>query len=374
MIEDEEGFRYSIIDKNKCIECRKCIGVCQIHQETNKNNFNESKYFSAQHKNDEIIMESSSGGVFSALANIILEQGGVVYGCIYDENMKAIQVEIEILDDLKLMRGSKYVQSDMLNCHIQVKKQLDEGRYVLFTGTSCQVASIKAFIGREYENLLLVEILCHGVPSPKLFKDYIDYLQGKHKGKVINYEFRNKKRDGWGSEHRSYYEVEKGNKIKGYRPILPAYFCAFFYGINLRPSCYECKHATLKRSSDITLGDFWGYWKKYKRNFPKGISVIGINSMKGMEFIDKLSKVMIIENISFEEATASNTNFTKPVNRPANRDDFYRRLSGKKYSEINKIVFLDHRNWKNVFKSIYGRFIPQNIRKYRHFIQDKMKI
>lgn len=363
---DEEGFKYPSIDNSKCVECRKCINVCPINQTTNDGSFKESQYYSAQHKDDEVIMESSSGGVFSALANIVLKQGGVVYGCAYNENMHAVHIGIEESAELKRLRGSKYVQSDMQGCYSQIKRQLDEKRSILFTGTACQVAGLKTFLGKEYENILLVDVLCHGVPSPMLFENYNKYLDKKHRGKVVNYEFRNKKKNGWGSEHRSYYEVEKNGKITGHRPILPAYFCAFFWGLNLRPSCYECQYAVPKRNSDITMGDFWGFYNTYKKYFPKGISVMSINTFKGEKVKNLLTANMELLPITFEQATKTNTNFTRSVTKPKVRDEFYRKLRDKPYKAINRMVFLNC-GYRKLFTSIYGRFVPSGVRRIIKF-------
>jgi NAD-dependent dihydropyrimidine dehydrogenase PreA subunit len=364
MIADEEGFKYPVIDHKNCLKCLKCIKVCPMHHSKNDDHSDISQYYTAQHKDDQIIMESTSGGVFSALADAFLAQGGIVYGCVYNETMQAIHIGSEKSHDLRRMRGSKYVQSDMQDCYVQIKKQLNEGKNILFTGTPCQVAAVKTFLGKNYDNLLLVEVLCHGVPSPKLFASYIAYLENKHHGKVVNYEFRNKKIHGWGSEHRSYYEIARNGKIERYRPLLTtAYSAAFYWGINLRPSCYECPYATPKRISDITIGDFWGFWRTYKRHFPKGISIVALNSQKGKMQFNLLSQVMVLDPVTFEQAAFRNAPFIKPVTISSIRNRFYQQIEGKKYQTINRLLFLNYKYSKRLTKSIYRRFISTTFKR-----------
>lgn len=366
MVFDEEGFRYPQISHEKCTQCNKCISVCPINKDKLTTNYGKPIFYTAISKSKETLKESSSGGVFSILAEHIILQGGFVYGCIIDENMKVKHIGTNSIDEIKRMRGSKYVQSDINKCYFEIKKHLVSGKKVLFSGTPCQISGLKHYLSIDYSNLLLVEVVCHGVPSPVLFGKHICYLNKKHKGKVVHYEFRSKKKFGWGSENRTYYEVSKNGKIKGFHPVFAEYFSAFFYGLSLRPACYKCKYSTPKRAGDLTLGDFWGYWAKYKKYFPQGISVVGINNNKGKEIFDEVSSRMEIDEISYSEATKTNIHFFKPMDWMKEREDFYTNNNKYGYENIYKQIFVRYSKKINIIRTLYGRFIPA---KARHTLQ-----
>lgn len=281
MYEDREGFLYPEIKKELCIDCQICTKRCPILSE--KISFNvadEAKYYAAIAKDKDLLSKASSGGVFGVLAKYIVNQGGVICGCSYNENLEAEHVVLDNLEHIEKLYGSKYVQSNIQKSYIKVKNLLLTGRKVMFTGTACQVAAIKSYLGRDYENLYTVDILCHGVPSPGLFRSFLNFLTKKTKNRIVDVKFRDKSKHGWGSEHRTSVTLENGKKIW---PFMPAYFSAFFYGLSLRESCYQCKFAGVNRISDMTIGDYWGSWKKYGKRFKEGISVISINSIKGRE-------------------------------------------------------------------------------------------
>ena len=252
MRSDEEGFLFPVIDMDKCIDCGLCYRKCPVNRQSVTNNKNFPKYYASAISDTKELLECSSGGTFIELAKYVLSQGGYVCGCVFDEHMRAVHKCTNSLEEVRRMRGSKYVQSSIEKAFPQVKDLIDDGKIVLFTGTACQIAAVKGFV-KSTEKLFLVDILCHGVPSPLFFEKYVEFLGKKHKGRVVNLEFRNKKKLGWGSEHRTYYEVERNGVVRGYRPVLPAYFCSFFWGTNLRESCYNCKFAGPDRISDITI-------------------------------------------------------------------------------------------------------------------------
>ena len=291
MRSDEEGFLFPVIDMDKCIDCGLCYRKCPVNRQSVTNNKNFPKYYASAISDTKELLECSSGGAFIGLAKYVLSHGGYVCGCVFDEHMRAVHKCTNSLEEVRRMRGSKYVQSSIEKAFPQVKDLIDDGKIVLFTGTACQIAAVKGFV-KSTEKLFLVDILCHGVPSPLFFEKYVEFLGKKHKGRVVNLEFRNKKKLGWGSEHRTYYEVERNGVVRGYRPVLPAYFCSFFWGTNLRESCYNCKFAGPDRISDITIGDFWGYWSYYHRNFPEGISIASVNTPKGELLFDEVKDKM----------------------------------------------------------------------------------
>lgn len=363
---DEEGFLVPRIDLENCINCGLCYKKCPINDLIVKDI--EPIYFATAIKDKEKLLNSSSGGLFIAFAEYVISEGGFVCGCVYDEKMVATHICTNSLSEIKKMMGSKYVQSSIYKVLPQIKEKLSQGYKVLFTGTACQIASVKNFVN-NHENLLLVDILCHGVPSPLFFKKYVEFLEKKHNGKIVNVEFRNKKKLGWGSEHRTYYEFEKNNIIHGRYPSLPAYFCSFFYGTNLRESCYRCRYAGRNRISDITIGDFWGYYAYYKRNFPEGISIASVNTAKGLQLFDSIkSYFSICDRLSEDTAKGTNTNFYYPTKRPKSRSEFYKGIKEKKYKDYIWKIYLDINTRKKFLVSVYGRFMPNWVKEIRRKI------
>ncbi len=365
---DREGFYVPVVNAEACIDCGICLKICPTtdaasplyHQE-------ERTYFCGTISDQDMLIKSSSGGVFGVLAEYIRKENGCVCGCVYDENMEPVHVLTDNRAQIEKMYGSKYVQSRSYQCFAEIKQKLDEGNKVLFTGTACQIAAIRLYLGKEYEHLFCVEILCHGVPSPKLFGLYVKYLEKKLHGKIENIQFRNKEKDGWGSEHKTcvIYTDKKGN-VKKYRPLLPAYFSAFFYGVNLRESCYGCRFAQSERVADLTIGDFWGSWSKYHKRFDEGISVIGVNSEKGKQLLEAVKpQFAFYEKLTEKEAVKSNDNFEHPISRPPERNGFYSDLN-RGYAGLWKKAYLTKTYRRKTMASIYGALVPKDIRYLRH--------
>ena len=194
MLFDDEGFWYPEIDHAKCTECGLCINACPINKDNDTDNFEKPIFYSAISKDKESLIKSSSGGVFSLLTENIFQRNGYVFGCILDNNNKAINIGINSSKEIERMRGSKYVRSEINSTYKEVKEKLKQKYPVMFTGTPCQVDGLRRYLVKKYKNLYLVEVLCHGVPSPKLFEAHIDRLENRHKGKVVNYNMRSKKK------------------------------------------------------------------------------------------------------------------------------------------------------------------------------------
>ena len=325
MQSDIEGFLVPVINKEECINCGLCYNKCPVNGKYETEN--RSRYFASAIANKKELLKSSSGGTFVLLARYILSQSGYVCGCVFDDNMKAVHICSNKVKDIYRMMGSKYVQSSLEYALLDVKRLLKDDKKVLFTGTACQIAAVKSLFPNT-ENLYLVDILCHGVPSPLFFRKYVEYLEKKHNGKLIKLEFRNKEKLGWGSEHRTYYEIECNGKIKGYRPILPAYFCSFFYGTNLRES-----------------------------------SIASINTKKGLELFEAIrSGMSFCDEIPKDKGKGTNTNFYCPTFRYASRDNFYKGMAYKKYEDFIWRIYFDKFTRKKFITSIYGRFIPQKVK------------
>lgn len=358
---NSEGFLYPIIDHDKCVDCGLCYKKCPCNGFENKGKITPN-YYAAANKNDDDLIKSSSGGLFIAIAKAVLKLDGYVCGCVFNEHMKAVHICTNDLQNVKRMMGSKYVQSTIEECLPEIKRLILAGNKVLFTGTACQNAAVKEHI-RDKENLYLIDILCHGVPSPLFFSKYVDYLQKEHGGKLTNIEFRDKKKLGWGSEHRTFYTIEKNGKGKGYTPSLPAYFCSFFWGTNLRESCYKCPFSGEERITDITIGDFWGYWSYFHKKFPKGISIASVNTQRGEELMNLIKEELdYCINIPKDQAKGTNTNFYHPTSRPKTRDSFYHDIKNRDYKDFICPVYLNKETRKKMMISIYGRYMPKFIK------------
>ncbi len=364
---DKEGFLQPRVDTETCVDCGLCYKMCPCNEEQLPDV--KSIYFASAIKDKDRLQKSSSGGNFIALASSFIEQDGYVCGCVFNEKMLAEHICTNQLDEVNQMMGSKYVQSSITSCLPVVKQLLSEGHRVLFTGTACQVAAVRKYT-RNHQNLYTVDILCHGVPSPLYLEKYKTYLEKKHGGRLVGLQFRNKEKLGWGSEHRTYYEIEKNGIRKGYRPALPAYFCAFFWSLNLRESCYNCKFAGLTRISDITIGDFWGYWAYFKKRYPEGISIASVNNEKGQWLYNLVrEKMSYCVEVPQEDAIVSNTNFYHPTVRPTTRSSFYNDIDHLSYGQMRKRVFFDKTARKKLLTSLYGRFVPNTI---KQLIRDKI--
>lgn len=316
---NEHGFAYPVINESLCTKCGRCVAVCPL-----KNKSKDStplRVIGAKNKCEDVRQSSSSGGTFFELAKQVILKGGVVYGCALNEDMVAYHVSAEDEEGLKKFKSSKYVQSDVGNVYRQVKENLNNGREVLFSGTPCQVAGLKNYLGKEYNNLLLIDLLCHGVPSPKLFKDYLEMLSKKYKGKPISVNFRQKQK-GW---KRLYFEVLFDNGKRYYEfSGYDRYMWLFLHNVSLRPACYECKFACEERQGDITLGDFWGIGKKYPElDDDKGISLILLNTKKGEEAFSKIEQNFNIFESDIETAKAGQLTLTRPSKKNDKHEEFF---------------------------------------------------
>lgn len=328
MVEDNEGFFYPQIDEEKCINCGKCKNICSNY---NDSKGNEQAYM-AINKIKEELDNSASGGMFYILAKYVIEKNGVVFGVEYGENHKVQHNYYETLEECKNFQGSKYVRSDVGNSYEKVKKFLEQDTYVLFTGTPCQCNALKVYLNKEYEKLILCDIVCHANPSQKVFNKYIEELEVKKNKKVKTVWFRSKE-NGWRNQ-TPIIEFEDGEKIEE-----NTFFKAFVSELLGRPSCHDCKFATSKRVTDFSIADFWGIEKVLPeiKNDDTGISLLTVNSEKGKKIFEEVKNNMNIINVDKE--LAFSYNHGKNVLPHKNRQKFFENLDTMPVIEnINKCL------------------------------------
>ena len=354
MKDDEKGFRYPVIDKKKCIQCDLCNKVCPII--SNKKTENNPIAYACYCKDEKIRINSSSGGMFTLIASQIINQGGLVYGASFDEKFNIKHIKVDKIEDLQKLRGSKYVQSDIGNTYKEVKKYLDENRKVLFTGTPCQIEGLKCYLQKDYENLYLQDIICHGVPSPKVWNKYKQYRKNKDKEEPNKINFRNKK-DGW-SKYYLLFDY-KNNQYKN-TSAKDLYMKTFLQNLSLRDSCYNCKFKKYNRLSDITLADFWGIDNIMpEMNDNKGTSLLIINSEKGQILFDKIKKDAKYKETNLKEAIKYNPSMIESVKDNPNREKFFNDLDNTDFEKLAK----KYLNKTNLVKRIISRLksIVRNI-------------
>ncbi len=316
---DEDGYTFPKIDNKICIDCGLCEKVCAFQNVPVSENEPIATYV-AVNKNKDILLSSSSGGLFGALASLIFEKDGVVFGCAYNNDMVPEHICVNNLTDMKKIQGSKYVHSSINHTYSEAKKYLNDDRWVLFTGTPCQIAGLKSFLGKSYGRLITADIICHGVPSAGFFKGYIKHLEEKFNGKVIDFKFRDKS-NGWGLMGKVVYK--KNNKLlkKIIVPIISYYYNYFLKGYIYRENCYECKYACGGREGDFTMGDYWGIEKAHPDIETKnGVSVLLVNSKKGMALVKDLSKYLDFKLSDFEKAREQNIQLKRPTAKSEKRE------------------------------------------------------
>ena len=365
--EDYEGFFYPVVDMSTCISCGICAKVCPVlHSE--KNDRGKTSY--AVYANDIEKREAgSSGGIFGLLAEKILDDGGRVWGAAFDYELKLVHRKADNYKELNSLLKSKYIQSDLTGVYIQIKKDISEGIKTLFCGTPCQVNALKNYIGRNSDNLITVDFVCHGVPSQNLFDKTIQWYEDKYGVKIEWFQFRYKAK---GIKHPQSFALKRKNDMRVYVGLhyqFPYYF-GFQKYITLRPSCYHCKWACGERSGDITMGDYWGVEKFVPQlNAKDGVSMILCNTKQGVNLLNILTveKKVTVHVLSFDNAVECNgcLQVASPVK--AERDDFFRHLLEWDFDKVVKIHLTPKKKW--IFDLYYG--IPKPVRYVVRKVMDK---
>jgi len=321
--EDQQGYLYPVINRDECIQCEKCIKVCNYQCGSGERT---KITFAGVVKDDSVLNNSSSGGIFAAIATEVLKRGGTVFGCsfeVYEDGLHPEHIRIEKLEDLHKLQGSKYVQSSIGITYRKVKDDLINGRFVLFSGTPCQVDGLRGFLGNKtYTSLLTMDIICHGVPSSKMFIDYLHEFEKRLKGTIVGFSFRDKM-NGWADYKGAVKYLDKNGKTrkKSLPIILSSYYKLFLTSEICRENCYSCRYAGPRRPGDITIGDFWGieyehpeylYKNGGSMDINKGISCILVNTEQGNRMIHELGISLVIMSSSFEKVARHNGQLNMP--------------------------------------------------------------
>lgn len=366
MQEDEEGFLYPVVNASLCIDCNLCQKVCpELHH---MNVRMPLHVYAAKHKDEQVRLASSSGGIFTLLAEKIIDEGGVVFGARFDARWEVVHDYTETKEGLAVFRGSKYVQSRLEDCYYKVKSFLQQDRKVMFTGTPCQIAGLKNYLRKDDDNLLTVDVVCHGVPSPKIWRMYLNEIIARKskknsvlshhsngKVKIQSIDFRSKS-SGWKKFSFVLTLSEAVADGKQNTVLLSSvfyenpYMQAFLSDLSLRPSCYACPVKAGKSGSDITIADFWGIEDVLPEfDDDRGVSLIVDFSGKGKYWLGQLNCEYVSTN--YEVAQRKNPNIMIPVEMPTYRDFFFYQFKCKHSVE---------RAWKNCSSA----FLCKRVRRF----------
>ena len=356
---DIEGFWYPEVDSEKCIDCGLCDKVCPIInvKELKKNDLPESVCYAAEHKNLEVVFDSTSGGMFSALADVMYRSKGYVGGAIFNEDFSVRQYISNDKTDLPKLRSSKYLQSNLEGFFKQVRDLVKADENVLVCGSPCQMAALRAFLRKDYSNLIIADYICRGINSPKVWRKYLDSFEERYGHKVIYCKAKSKEY-GWRnltqkvilSNGKAYYETkDQCNFTKGYLQT----------GVYCRPSCYDCKFKGYPRISDITLADFWGI-ENIDRSMEKdlGTSLVMVNSQKGKDYFEKVKQRINYIQVPFKSIEAGNRSLNLSVDSPkVDRKQFFEDLDKMSFIQIAdkyiKNPISRRKKIKNLLRGIY---------------------
>ena len=343
MLPNKEGFLEAFIDEKKCVSCGRCQSVCPAMNEP-LTNINQDMY--AFKATDDLRKQSASGGAFAAMSKVVIDEGGSVWGAAQNSQFIVEHQKCENFDNIYELQGTKYVQSSLEKCYCELEKDLRSGRKVLFSGTPCQVEAIKRFVQMKKlseENLYLVDIICHGVPSPKVYSEFINWLSEKKESEVVKYSFRNKEISWRGNS--CLVELKNGKKLCN--DLYASSFMNLYYSNYItRESCYSCKYATIARTSDITIGDYWGI-ENLASNFEDalGVSVVLVNTEQGRQLFKKTKGKIHIGDIT----TLKQPQLTHGCERPVDRTVFWTRYQEKGIGEMLRLYGGIRRNFLKEF-------------------------
>lgn len=359
LVENREGFLAPAVNQALCKECGLCEKACPILKDPKFEKLSEPGVYACWSHDREVREQSSSGGIFSLIAKEVLEEGGVVFGAAFDETFGVQHTYIESYDQIDSLRRSKYVQSRTGNSFKEAETFLKAGRRVLYVGTPCQVAGLIGYLGKPYENLITCNFVCYGVPSPKVWRNYLTYRTGNKKLKGLS--FRDKKHSGW-KQYTLRMDYEDGTSyIK--KANDDAYFIGFGRSLFSRLSCFDCRFRYSNTKADITLADFWGVEKlegiEIKED--KGVSLVLTNTPQGEAWIQRISDRMFIQRRTFQEAASSNPKLVSSPKLPPNRAKFFNDLNSQ--VDFDKLVkrYMSNTGLKSELKKIIKNVLGEEM-------------
>ncbi len=363
MLEDSEGFLYPKVDADSCIECGLCEKVCPVINQAEPQT--PLHTYAAKSRNLEVISKSSSGGVFSLLAERVIEKGGVVFGAKFSAEWEVIHASAQGVDEIAPMRGSKYLQSQIGDTFSETLTYLKEGREVLFSGTPCQIAGLKGFLGKEYNNLTTIDIICHGTPSPKVWRQYLDHTFDR--SKIVGINFRDKIH----SCQRYNFTVETTQGRVSEKASKNLYMRGFLKNIYLRPSCHHCPTKELKAGSDITLADFWGIERVAAEfNNPRGVGLVMANSAKGEELMQSIDAEL--HEVDYLAAISGNPSMQSSAKAHARRAEFFESIDSNMVAKLKELLHVPlHKRIATKIKRAIIKFTPRCIVDYLHRIKSE---
>lgn len=358
MVDDYEGFLYPIIDENKCVKCGQCLDVCPIQNRPIV--YKEKDAYAAYAKDNEEHASSSSGGIFAVLASYFLRNGGYVCGAAFDENVVLKHVLTNKADDLKRIKGTKYIQSEIGDVFSQIKDLLEKGVMVLFSGTPCQVGGLKNYLDNEYKNLLTVDLICHGVPSPMVFKRYLTETGGDNVVKEMS--FRDKA-NGISDVYLNFV-LSNGEMVKE-KYSDSEYIKGFIQNLTVRSSCFHCRFKGLNRCSDITIGDYWGLNDYHPEMITEmGTSAVLVHSEQGRKYFELIKNDLEYVESKPESVSFWNTCLEKSVEYNPSREEFFKNLEEMTIKEnVNKLYRIPDN------KPVKVTFVKKAIRKAKSIIR-----
>lgn len=388
---DKEGFWYPSVDYSKCIKCGLCKAKCPVLEKNNKEKTFTAKGYAAWNRENEIRKESTSGGVYYAMAKTVVDREGYIVGSAYSKDCKsAVHISGNDNEAIKKICGSKYFQSDTTGIYRVTKRLLDDNKEVLFTGTPCQISALYSYLKKDYSNLITCDFICRGVPSPKLHKLRIEHYEKKYHSIVASYKDKDKEKNGWACFGEKIV-LENGKKIfiNRYKDWFNE--CFINYNFNIRPSCYDCNFKGNNHLADITIGDFWGITHVTDKDLRDGVSAVITNTEKGESFVKSLSDKLYLFNRSINSISEGNMAYYNSVEMPKEREDFFKDIDKypikklikkkcpenyiKKMVKAQKIILKNHlKQYKDLIKNFreinWFKFIKYNFM-CKNVVRDK---